>query len=481
MEEKTITYRKVPVWQVILGQLKNGASMAFYVLMGMVTYLGSSGYGIDTIVVGTLLTVSRVFDGVIDPFLAVWIDRFNTKHGKLRILMLIGLGVRALAVLLLFNIFSNGKHGIVMFLILYLLNIVGNSIFDIVSNMIPAVMTNDPKQRPSIEVWGTVYSYLFPTVFTVISTMVILPKFNNEYSVAYLSTICILYIVIAAVLTLISFIGLTPIDKPENFEGLSASEDGDDVSVRDMMKFLKDNKPFRLYTISCVAEKLAQNVNSQSIITTMVFGILVGNIQFGTMLTIISMLPAIIFAIIGAKYAGKHGNLEAALTWTKISMIIAAASIAFCTVIDMKNISSNIIFTVLFFVLLLAGNGAKMCITTANGAMRADIVDYELVRSGKYLPAVVTATYNFIDQIVTSLGATIATFGVAMIGYKNTLPQPTDPATGAVKFMGLFLYFGLPLITWALGYIALKGYHLTKEEMVNVQAAISEKRTEENS
>ena len=55
-----------------------------------------------------------------------------------------------------------------------------------------------------------------------------------------------------------------------------------------------------------------------------------------------------------------------------------------------------------------------------------------------------------------------------------------DPATGAVKFMGLFLYFGLPLITWALGYIALKGYHLTKEEMVNVQAAISEKRTEEN-
>ena len=222
MEEKTITYRKVPVWQVILGQLKNGASMAFYVLMGMVTYLGSSGYGIDTIVVGTLLTVSRVFDGVIDPFLAVWIDRFNTKHGKLRILMLIGLGVRALAVLLLFNIFSNGKHGIVMFLILYLLNIVGNSIFDIVSNMIPAVMTNDPKQRPSIEVWGTVYSYLFPTVFTVISTMVILPKFNNEYSVAYLSTICILYIVIAAVLTLISFIGLTPIDKPENFHHFHA-------------------------------------------------------------------------------------------------------------------------------------------------------------------------------------------------------------------------------------------------------------------
>ena len=39
--------------------------------------------------------------------------------------------------------------------------------------------------------------------------------------------------------------------------------------------------------------------------------------------------------------------------------------------------------------------------------MRADIVDHELDRSGKYLPGVVTATYNFIDQIVSSSSAAI--------------------------------------------------------------------------
>src|SRR5690625_1114189 len=36
--------------------------------------------------------------------------------------------------------------------------------------------------------------------------------------------------------------------------------------------------------------------------------------------------------------------------------------------------------------------GASMCITVASGAMRADIIDYELDRSGKYLPAAVSAT-----------------------------------------------------------------------------------------
>ena len=225
--EQTVTYRKVPLWQVILGQLKNGAQMAFYVLINMIAYLGSGGYGIDTILVGTILTFSRIFDGVIDPFLAVAIDRFNTKHGKIRYLLIIGFCIRACSVLLLYNIFSNGKHGIVMFILLYLLQIVGNSIYDIVSNMVPAVMTNDPKQRPSIEVWGTVYSYLFPTIFTVLSTFILLPRYNNEYTVPFLRSAALMFVGFAAVLTAIAIIGLSPIDKPENFKGISASEEDD--------------------------------------------------------------------------------------------------------------------------------------------------------------------------------------------------------------------------------------------------------------
>lgn len=471
-----VQYRRVPTWQVAFAQLQGGSAMAFYVLMGMMTYLGSEGYGIATAVVGVLLTASRIFDGLIDPFLAVWIDKLNTKHGKLRFLLGLGFIIRAAAVLLLFNVFSNGKFGIVVFVILYLINIVGNSIYDIAGNMIGAVMTNDPKQRPTIQVWATIYNYMFPMTFTVISTMLILPKFNNEYTVAYLSTISVLYIAIAAVLTLLSFIGLTPIDKQENFESISASSEEDEVSVKDMLKFLKENKEFRLYLISAVSDKLAQNVNSQSIVTTMLFGILIGNIQFGTMLTIISMLPSMIFAIIGAKYAGKHGSKKATVIWTWACIIIAAINIVFCAVIDMRQISGSMTFTIIFFILLLLGNGAKMCVTTANGSMRADIIDYELDRTGKYLPAIVTATYNFIDQLITSFGATIATLAVALIGYTNTMPQPTDAATPAIKVMTLALYFGLPILGWICTIVAMKGYTLTKEEMVNVQKSIAEKK-----
>lgn len=480
-QQDGVQYRRVPTWQIAVAQLQGGCAMGFYVLVGMMSYLGDVGYGIATAVVGVILTATRIFDGVIDPFLAVWIDKFQTKRGKLRILLLIGFAIRALACLMLFVWFSGKTKSVALFILLYMVNIVGNSIFDIAGNMIGNIMTNDPKQRPTVGVWSTVYNYMFPIALNLVATGVLLPKFGGEYNGPFLAAMCWLTVIFGFVMTLIACIGLTPSDKPENYVGIAASGEEDKVSIKDMFKFLKNNKPFRLYLYSAVSDKLAQNVNSQTIVVTMMFGILIGNILFGTILTVISMLPSIIFAIFGAKYAGKHGSKQATVVWTWVCLGVAAISAVFCSCVDMTKINilgegGNILVAAVFLVLLLVGNGAKMCVTTANASMRADIVDYELDRSGKYMPAVVTATYNFIDQLITSLGATIATTSVALIGYTNSLPQPTDAPTAAIKILSLSLYFGLPILGWICTLFAMKGYSLDKEEMVNVQMRIAEKK-----
>ena len=471
-----VQYRRAPTWCIAIGEMQGGAAMAFYSLVSLMSYVASEGYGIALGVAGIILTATRWFDGIIDPFLAVWIDKLHTRFGKLRILMLLGLAIRSVAMLMLFVWFSGRTDNVVLFIILYMVNIVGNSIFDIAGNMLPAVMTNDPRQRPTVQVWATIYNYMFPMILAVVSTMVILPMFGNQYTREMLSLTCIIYVILAWVLTLIACIGLTPVDKPENFMGITAG--GDDVSLKDMGKFLASNRPFQMYVVAAVSDKLAQQVNSQTIVSTLLFGILVGNIQFGTMLSMISMLPSIVFAIFGARYCGKHGSKESVVTWTWVCIAIAVASILFCTAIDMRAVSTNIGLTVAFFVLLLAMNGAKMCVTTANGSMRADIVDFELDRSGKYIPGIVTATYNFIDQLVSSLGVTIATLCVAAIGYVNTVPQPTDAPTPAIKAMAMFLYFGMPILGWVCTVIAMRFYKLSKQELVGVQKRIAEKKAE---
>lgn len=471
-----VQYRKAKTWQIALSQLNNGSAMVFFILVGLMSYVGNEGYGIVMASIGVILTVTRVFDGLIDPFLALMIDKVNTKFGKLRLFMSIGWVIRSIAMYMLFIWGSGRGFGVVYFIILYSIYIVGSSIFDIAGNMIPSVMTNDPRQRPMIQVWSTAYSYLIPTILTLMTTIVLLPRFGNQYTTEMLSSAALIFIPVSLVMMLLCFVGVAEVDKPENFIGTATTSDENNVSMRDMMVLFKRNKPFQMYIISSVAAKLGQQTASQAIITTMLFGILIGNIQLGSIMSAISILPAIVFSIVGAKYSGKFGNRATVITWTIISIAISVISVIYLAMIDTRLISQSRGYMIVFFALLILVNGAKMCVTVANGAMRSDVIDYELDISGKFVPAVITATYNFIDQFITSLGSTIAAIGVSLVGYTTLAPQPNDELSSPIKWMTLFLYYGIPVLGWLVGLVAMKYYKLSKEEMVDVQRRISDKK-----
>ena len=95
------------------------------------------------------------------------------------------------------------------------------------------------------------------------------------------------------------------------------------------------------------------------------------------------------------------------------------------------------------------------------------------------MPGTVSGVYGFIDKLVSSLGALIATACVAMIGYTTTAPQPTDSKTMPIVIMGTFLVYVVPIIGWVLTLIALKNTPITKEEMVAVQKKIAGLKREE--
>ena len=186
VEQNEVQYRRAKTWQIALFTLVNGANMAFYVLMTYVSYLANAGYGIAVAVTGVIMTATRLFDGVTDPIIALFVDRFNTRFGKIRILMWIGWAIESAACLIMFVFGSNGQHGIVFFVIAYLLYIIGYTVFGVSTNIVGPVMTNDPKQRPMLSRWSTMYSYLFPMIINIVVTMVLLPRYGNEYNVPML-------------------------------------------------------------------------------------------------------------------------------------------------------------------------------------------------------------------------------------------------------------------------------------------------------
>ena len=117
-----------------------------------------------------------------------------------------------------------------------------------------------------------------------------------------------------------------------------------------------------------------------------------------------------------------------------------------------------------------------MCVSTANTSFMSDIIDYELDRSGRYIPAVVTGVYSFLDKIISSVSALIAAGAVALIGYTKTMPQPGEPSTPQIFWLTMLITYGLPILGWICTLIAMKFCKLDKEEMIAVQKRIENKK-----
>lgn len=468
-----VQYRRARLWQIILYSCNALVGMSVYSLIGYANYSASIGYGIATVLAGTILTGTRILDAVTDPILAFIYDRVDTKFGRLRILLVSGFLIEAVALLCMFHFCSGKGFGTVVFILLYCIYIIGYTITNMTAQTIPAIMSNDPKQRPMLGVWSTAFNYLVPMILMIVLNMVLLPSCGGEYNQSFLSGACLVCIGLGAVGIILVCIGVSAFDKPEYYK---AAQKQEPLKIKDMADLLAHNRPLQCYIISAASDKLAQQTAAQSVVTTMLMGIIIGNMGLSTALSVAGMLPSILFAVFGAKYAGKYGSRKAIFDWSIVCMLVGFTMFMFFVLADPKQIAHMGVSMILYVLFTLVWNGAKMCVTTANTAFMADIIDYELDRSGKYIPAVVTGVYSLIDKLVSAFSAAIAAGAVALIGYTATMPQPTDQSTPAVFWMTMGIYFGMPIAGWGYTLIAMHRCKLGKEEMVGVQKRIAEKK-----
>ena len=468
-----VQYRRAKLWQIIMVASNGLVGMGFYCLIGLASYSASICFGIATVAVGGILTFTRIFDAITDPMLAFIYDKVNTRFGKVRILLAAGWVVMVLGVLLMFNWAAGKGHGIIAFILIYMLYIIGYTLYNMTGQTLFPLMTNDPKQRPMVGVWSTIFNYIVPIALNMVYYVTLMPKYGG-YNQGFLAAACWITVGVSAVGLILACIGISEYDKPENFVGTMTKKEK--LKLKDMLEVLKNNRPLQCYIASAASDKIAQQVASQSIINTMLGGIIIGDMSISTTLSTISIIPSILFAVVGAKYAGKHGNKKTIVTWTYLSIFVSCAMILFFVILHMggntRNISTVFPLMAIYVVLTLALNGAKMCVTTGGSAFMADVIDYELDRGGRYIPAVVSGVYSVIDKLVSSVSALIATGAVALIGYT----QPTDELTGGIFWMTMVLFFGMPLLGWGVTLVAMRFCSLEKEEMVEVQRRIAEKK-----
>lgn len=469
-----VQYRRAKLWQILLYACNGLVGMGIYQLIGMASYAASIGFGIATVAVGVILTSTRILDAITDPMLAFVYDRVNTKFGKIRILLISGFIIEAIALLAMYDWVAGKGFGVAVFIILYVVYVIGYTLANMTAQTIPPLLTNDPKQRPTVGVWTTIVNYMTPMILSIVLNAVVLPKFGGTYNLEFLAAACKLTLVIAGIGVILVCIAVSEYDKPENFVGLQ--EKKEPLKVKDMIEVLKDNRPLQCYIVSAASDKLAQQTAAQAVITTMLNGIVIGNMGLASILGVIGMIPSIIFAAVGAKYAGKFGSQRTIVTWTKISVGVSVVMFLFFVAIDPSKIAQMGAMTIIYVLLTFCKNGAMMCVSTANTSFMSDIIDYELDRSGRYIPAVVTGVYSFLDKIISSVSALVAAGAVAVIGYTKTMPQPGEACTPQIFWLTMFVTFGLPILGWICTLIAMKFCKLDKDEMIAVQKRIENKK-----
>ena len=131
-------------------------------------------------------------------------------------------------------------------------------------------------------------------------------------------------------------------------------------------------------------------------------------------------------------------------------------------------------FLILYLVLTIITAGFQGISGNIVIPMTADCADYEVYRTGKYVPGLMGTLFSFVDKLVSSFAPMVAGVMFSMCGYTDHNPVMGDPITPGLRGGVVFCAYGMIMIGLVCNLIAMKFYPLTKEKMEEIQDEVAQ-------
>lgn len=469
-----IVYNRAKLWQIGFFALNNTATNVMYFIMMYVSYYANGIAGIAVMIISTLLTAMRIFDGITDPIIGFFIDKTETKFGKFRPSMVIGYIIMVIAMALLYgtlHIFPAGMR-VIGFILIYGLYIIGYTFQTACTKAAQACLTNDPKQRPIFTLFDAIYNSL---LFTAVGPVIVvnITEQHGGFSLGFFHHFVPMFVAVSGLFTILAIIGIWQKDRKEFF---GVGQDSSNVKFKDYLEVIKKNRAMQMLICAAATDKLAGQVSGNAVVTVILYGIVAGNFALSGEIAATTTIPTIIIVFFGVQFARKFGQKQAliASTWLCILTSLMLGALQLWGPMTSLSMSALNIFTMIYVVIVIAMKSISQISSAIVIPMIADCADYETVRSGKYVPGMMGTLFSFVDKLVSSLSNTIVGFAMVAIGFSEAFPDMYTPYSDTLKFMGVFLFVGLPVIGWICSLIAMKFYPLTPEKMAEIQKEIAE-------
>ena len=406
------------------------AFLTFFVMI----YLTDS-IGLNSGIIGTLMAVAKIFDGISDVIFGALIDKTHTKMGKARPWMLwpyFGCGVCLFAIFAIPT--SWGKVAqYTFFLIFYvMLNAGFYTANNIAYSALTALVTKNENERVQLGSIRFVFAFTTSTIIQAI-TFGLVDYFGND--AAAWKIVALIYVMIGIISNTISVLSLKELPEEENNTKKETSAPAEKYSLREAVGLLIKNKYYLLILgIYLLTQLYSAFTGVGTFYMTYVLGDanLLG--KFATALNIPMIIGLLLVPTVVAKLGGMYRiNYSGYLVATVARFLVIVAAY-------MGSIPMMLAFT--------AVASLGMCPLQGDlNAVIASASDYTYLTTGKRIDGTMYSCTSLGVKLGGGLGTAVSGWLLAASGYikGGAVAQPDSVIT-----MLNVMYLWLPAIFCAL-------------------------------
>ena len=395
--------------------------------------------GLNSGIVGTLIMVSKIFDGVSDVFFGAMIDKTKSKLGKARPWMLYGYFGCAVCLVAIFCIpVDMGKKAqYAWFFIAYtLLNAGFYTANNIAYSSLTALITKNNSER--VQMGSIRFMFAFGTSMLIQAVTVGLVEKLGGGAAAW-RTVAIIYVVIGVISNTISVLSVKELSEEELEAGRTEDGKEEKYSLIEVFKILGHNKYFLMICGTYLLMQLYAATIGMGIY--FIKYVLLDEGLFGTFswaINIPMIVGLLLTPVLVAKFNGMYKlNIMGYVISTagRLGVVIAGY---------MGNIPLMLAFTAI----------AAFGMSPLQGGMNALIAttsEYTRLTTGKKVDGTMYSCTSFGTKVGGGIGTAIAGWMLAASGYINNAPVQPESCVNMLHVMYLWLpmIFNL-LITFVL-------------------------------
>jgi sugar (glycoside-pentoside-hexuronide) transporter len=425
-----------------------GQNMIYYFLANYILFFYTDVFGILPAAAGTLLLITKIWDGINDPIMGIFVDRTRSKWGKFRPWLIFTPIFFVPIAIMCFSAPDLTPVGkLIWAYITFILFDMSYTASDVPFWAMSSAITADTIERNSV----VVYPRFIATIAVALATVGTLPLIHFFQNLSGgtaarpdrgFQLTALFYGILTVICFAITFFFVK--------ERVSVTKDTKNSSVSEMVRTFTRNKPLLLLILS----GLFVNAASGAKLSTLIYfskynlgnemlNILVAGVNIPFILIGIAITPIL------AKRFGKK------VTYIVFNAIFALGSLGF-----FLSGWEHLITLLMWSCVSSIGMAAPLVLQTS---MLADTIEYAELATGKRSEGLIFSSQTFMVKLASALTLWITGIILTVTGFVANIAQSQSALMGIHVIIALF-----PFIACTLSIIPMLFYPLSEKKHAEI-------------